>query len=237
MNKKILITVSSVFILVGLYFFSNVGLKFFFNDYLYETPNVKGLTVKEGEDLLQDNFKLVVMGEDYSELKKGAIYSQLPESPKQIKHGRPIKIWVSKGMDSVELPVLIGKSLQDARVELNDLGLRVDNISHTTDGKVNNIVLGSDPQGGTTISRGATISLLVNISKADNVRMPDILGYSIKEGSRVLRSKKLVVGNVTKVYNTEFPEGTIIDVSYSAGKRILAGSTIDVTIATESEGE
>jgi len=237
MNKKIILAISSIFIIVGLYFLGNVGLKFFFNDYLYEAPNLKGLTVKEAKELLDDDFKLVIMGEDYSELKKDEIYSQLPKSPKHIKYGRPIKIWVSKGKDTVELPILDGKSLQDARAILNDMGLKVEGISHTTEDKMNNRVIGTDPQGGSLVSRGSSVSLLINISKANNVRMPDILGYSLREGNEILRKRNLVIGDVTKIYNKEFPEGTIIDVSYSAGKRILAGSVIDVTITTENEEE
>jgi len=233
MNKKIIIAVSFVFIIIGGYLLSGVGLKFFFNDYLYETPNLKGLPLDKAEELLGDDFKLVNMGEGYSKFEKGVIYSQLPVSPKHIKHGRPIKIWISKGSDIVTIPDLKGLSLQDARVLLNDAGIKINTISHVSEDLFNNIVLGTDPKIGSDITRGSSISLLVNTNKAKDIRMPDILGYSLKDGENILRSKGLVLGDVSKVYNSEFPEGTIIDVSVPAGSKIFKGSVINIVVTTK----
>lgn len=237
MNKKMIITISSLAIIVGLFLAGNVGLKFFFHDYLYETPNLKGLTIEEAGVLVGSNFKLVDMGEHYSELKKDEIYSQLPVSQKHIKKGRPIKVWISKGMDTVILPDLKGKNMQDARVILSDLGIKLGMVSHTMEGYMNNKVIGTDPSEGTLISRGSSVSLLINVSQIKNVRMPDILGFSLEEGEKILREKKLVIGDITKIFRNDFPEDTIIDISYPAGKDVLAGSVINITVTTQSEGE
>jgi len=237
MNKKVIIMVSSLAIIVGIFFTVKVGLKFFFHDYLYETPNLKGLTINEAKELIETNFKLVDMGEHYSEFEKGEIYSQLPIPQKHIKKGRPIKIWVSKGIDTVILPDLKGKNIQDARVILNDIGIKIGRISRTMEGYMNNKVIGSDPSEGTLISRESSVSLLINVSQIKNVRMPDILGFSIKEGENILREKKLVIGDIKKVYRDDFPIDTIIDTSYPAGKDVLAGSIINITITTQSEEE
>jgi len=237
MNKKIIITISSLAIIVSIFLMGNVGLKFFFHDYLYETPNLKGLTIEEAEALVESEFKLVNMGEHYSEVKKGEIYSQLPISSKHIKKGRPIKIWISKGMDTVILPDLKGKNMQDARAILSDLGIKVDRISHTMEGYMNNKVIGTDPSEGSSISRGSSVSLLINVSKIRSVRMPDILGFTLEEGGNILRQKKLVIGDIKKVYRTDFPENTIIDISYPAGKDVLAGSVINITVTSQSEEE
>jgi len=237
MNKKIIITISSLAIIVGIFLAGNVGLKFFFHDYLYETPNLKGLTIEEAKLLVGSEFKLVDMGEQYSELKKGEIYSQLPISSKHIKKSRPIKIWISKGMDTVILPNLKGENMQDARVILSDLGIKVDRISRTMEGYMNNKVIGTDPSEGSLISRGSSVSLLINVSEIKNIRMPDILGFSVGEGKKILREKKLIIGDIKKVYRNDFPENTIIDTSYPVGKDVLAGSVINITITTQSEEE
>ena len=81
------------------------------------------------------------------------------------------------------------------------------------------------------------MSLLVNVSQIKNVRMPDILGFSIKEGEDILREKNLVIGDINKVYRVDFPIDTIIDTSYPAGKDVLAGSIINITVTTQSEEE
>ncbi|MCS5421273.1 MULTISPECIES: PASTA domain-containing protein [Psychrilyobacter] len=237
MNKKIIITMSSLAIIAGIFLAGNVGLKFFFHDYLYETPNLKGLKIEEARTLVGSNFKLVHMGEHYSEFKKGEIYSQLPISQKHIKKGRPIKVWISKGIDTVILPDLKGKNMQDARVILSDLGIKVGRISHTMEGYMNNKVIGTDPSEGSSISRGSSVSLLINVSKIKNIRMPDILGFSQGEGEKILREKKLVIGDIKRVHRNDFPEDTIIDVSYPAGKDVLAGSIINITVTAQSEEE
>lgn len=237
MNKKIIITISSLAIIVGIFLAGNIGLKFFFNDYLYETPNLKGLTIYEAKALIEPDFKLVDMGEHYSEFKKGEIYSQLPISQKHIKKGRPIKIWVSKGMDTVTLPSLKGENIQDAKATLSDLGIKVGRISHTMEGYMNNKVIGTDPSEGNLVSRGSSVSLLINVSQIKNVRMPDILGFSLGEGEKILREKKLVLGDIKKVYRNDFPKDTIIDISYPAGKDVLAGSVINITVTAQNEEE
>ena len=237
MNKKIIITISIGAFLLGVFLWWNVGIKFFFNDFLYETPNLKGLTLEEANSVVGSDFKLVNMGESYSKLKKGEIFAQLPLPPKHIKKSRPIKIWISKGSDVVTIPDLKGMTLQEAKLTLNNLGLKIDRVSHTTEGKLNNRIIGTSPQIGSSISRDTPISLLVNVSKIKNVRMPDILGYSLLEGEQILRKKNLVVGEIKKVYRTDFPDDTIIDVNYLAGKSILAGTIVNITVSTHEEEE
>jgi beta-lactam-binding protein with PASTA domain len=159
----------------------------------------------------------------------------LPKNSKEIKKGRPLKIWISKGRDTVILPNLQGKSLQDAKVILTDLGIEVDNISNVNEVAINNQVIGSEPMPGTEITRGSSVSLLVNVTQIKTVRMPDILGYSLIEGEDILRKKKLVVGDIHKVYNRDFPKGTIIDTNYPAGKGVQAGSIINITVTTDTK--
>uniref|UniRef100_A0A6A7GDM5 PASTA domain-containing protein n=1 Tax=Hirondellea gigas TaxID=1518452 RepID=A0A6A7GDM5_9CRUS len=237
MNKKIIVTISSLAFVAGIFLFWSVGIKNFFHDYLYETPNLKGLTLIEANNLLEKHFKLINMEKHYSNVKKGEIYSQLPVAQKHIKYGRPIKIWISKGMDTVVLPDLKDKNIQDATVILSELGVKLQTVSHVMEGSMNNIVIGSDPQGGSLISRGSSVSLLVNISQVKNIRIPDVLGNLLDEGIRILRTKNLVIGNITKVYRTDFPNDTIIDISYSVGKEVLVGSVINITVTTKVKEE
>ncbi|MCK5780395.1 MAG: PASTA domain-containing protein [Psychrilyobacter sp.] len=232
MKKKIIITISTLAIFIGLYLGSSIGLKFYFHDYLYETPNLKGLTKEEARKLVGEEFNLVEMEENFSEFDQGEIYSQLPIAPTHIKKGRPIKIWISKGKDIVEIPDLKGKSIQEARATLNKLGIKIERTTHTTEGYLNNKVLGSSPQAGTSISKTKGVGLLINVRSIQKFRMPDILGFSLGEGENLLRESKLILGKVKRVHSTDLPNGTIIDTNYSAGKSVLAGTVINVTIAS-----
>ncbi len=237
MKKHTIYLISFLSILIGFFFFWNVAIKFFFNDYLYETPNLKGLTIEEATKLIGKDFKLTNMGKFYSEVEEGKIYSQLPPTTKHIKKGRPIKVWVSKGLDTVLVPNLRGKNLQDARAILSDSGIKIGNIVYTTERTINNQIIGSNPKEYTSISKEKPISLLVNVSKIKSIKMPDILGYSLDEGINVLRKENLVLGEVSRIYREDFPNNTIIDTNHPIGKSVSTGSIINITITVNNKEE
>lgn len=236
MKNKIIKFASLLLVISSLFMLGNIGAKFFFHDFLYEAPNLKGLTLGEANNLVDGKFTIINMGEHFSAQKKGEIYSQKPFSSKHIKKGRPIKIWVSKGVDAVTIPDISGKKLQEVRAVLNDLGLVVNNISYTRETRFNNIVLGSDPQIGATISRSKPVSLLVNRSKIEDVWMPDILGAPLSEGIRQLKRAHLTVGGINYVPHSDFPKNTIIDTNHTSGDKLSAGTIINITVTTGAEG-
>ncbi len=78
--------------------------------------------------------------------------SQSPDKSDSIELGSKVELVVSKGPEFVFVPNVLGKSKNDASLDLENLGLRV---TIKGSGKVNNI----SPNIGTKVKQGAVITL------------------------------------------------------------------------------
>lgn len=224
---------SGLMTLAIIFFSANIFLKFYFNQLLYETPDLTSKGVREAEILIDEGrFKVLEMGEDFSEFPKGKIYAQLPKPGSVIKRGRVIKVWTSKGEDRINLPDLSRFTLDQARAEVEKLGLTIKNISYTSR---NNLpfhqVIATTPQRGSMVYRNQQVSLLVNTkTTGEMVRVPDIIGMDLGSVERRLKSQKLLLGNVSYIENYDLQGGVVVDMSVQPGDSVPEGTVIDVTI-------
>ena len=83
---------------------------------------------------------------------KGQVISQTPDKSDSIELGSKISVVVSKGPEFVFVPNVLGKSKNDASLDIENLGLKV---VIKGAGKVNNI----SPAIGTKVKQGAVITL------------------------------------------------------------------------------
>lgn len=233
MKKKLFYLLMSLMFVVILFFAVNISLKFYFNKFLYETPNLTNISLEEANQIVKKGeFKVTLMGEGFSEYSEGQIYTQLPRENTPIKKGRSIKVWVSKGENKVILPDLSIYSLNEAKGELERLGLVLKNTSFVNkENTAFNQVITSEPMAGTKVYSNQEVSLLVNIkTTGEMVRVPDLIGLELFEVRRVLRSKNLILGSVSYVEDEELLEGVVIDMSATFGREVPAGTVIDITI-------
>lgn len=92
------------------------------------------------------------------DVTEGSIISQDPRSG-TLYRGDTVMIVVSKGPDVVTIPTdLIAMTDDDARAELEALDLRV-SVVHDSAYIGLDLVLGVDPEGGTEVPRGSTVTL------------------------------------------------------------------------------
>ena len=83
---------------------------------------------------------------------QGQVISQVPDSSDAVAKGSKILLSVSKGPEFVFVPNVLGKSKNNATLDLENLGLRV--ITKGS-GKVNNI----SPAIGSKVKQGSLITL------------------------------------------------------------------------------
>ena len=83
---------------------------------------------------------------------KGQVISQLPEKSESLGKASKVELVISKGPEFVFVPNVLGKSKNDAILDLENLGLRV---VVKGIGKVNNI----SPSIGSKVKQGTKITL------------------------------------------------------------------------------
>ncbi|MBZ4682614.1 MAG: eukaryotic-like serine/threonine-protein kinase [Fusobacteriaceae bacterium] len=234
MNKKnIVIFLDFILIIFILYFSISTGLKFFFNEFLLETPDLSNLTFNEAVVLLENSdIKLKKVDEDFSEFEKGKIYLQIPEAGSSIKKGRTIKVWVSKGKNSIVVPDFSNLDIIDAKVMAEQKGFSIKNIVYTHSTQKINTIITTDPKEGTIMSSDKQLSFLVSSGPINEfVRMPDIIGLNINDARKKLEKNQLFIGNIEYIENSLIEPNIVFDASISVNEKIKKGSSINIVVS------
>ena len=114
-----------------------------------------GKALTEARKVLEEaGFKLKVTEKFSDEVDKGTVMSQDPSSGTGFK-GDTINLVVSKGPDVVTVPDVTGKRRKDAIAELERAGLN----ARTLQGG-NFTVRAQTPNGGSTVRRGSTVTIV-----------------------------------------------------------------------------
>lgn len=126
-------------------------------------PTVTGSTQSDAANALnQAGFTVKTVSQADSTTAKGTVISQKPAGGNQAAKGSAVTIYISSGPQQIKVPKLIGLTQTEAVAKVQALGLvesilMVNNTDPTTTGKVQD----QDPSAGTTVNKGATITIWV----------------------------------------------------------------------------
>jgi len=107
------------------------------------------------------------MTEEYDDvIKKRSVIRQVPAAGALLQVDSPITLVISRGPKPVEMPTLVGRSLDDIRVLLEKFGLAVAQVTRAASSDANiGIVLAQAPLPGTMVPPGGTrIFLVIGVS-------------------------------------------------------------------------
>lgn len=137
----------------------------------------------------------------------------------------------------VSIPDVVGKAKAEATKTLEDEGLTVI-IETSESSKVSkDSVISQTPDGGTTVYRDSTVTLLVSKgSKVEEVVVPTLLGKTQEEARLALETVGLVLGKVDETYvdvtiNNEYSVGSVYYQSYTAGGSVNSGTKVDIKVS------
>lgn len=134
-------------------------------------PNLVRKTLEGVEDILKESdLKEGVIAYDFSSLPEGTIISQKPRAFTEVEQGTGIDFIVSKGEEVklVKVPNVVGKTLEDARVLLVELGIGKIKYEEDKD-KKEGVILSQSLKGGQHAEEGKKIDLTVNEYKEEEV--------------------------------------------------------------------
>ncbi|WP_180303470.1 Stk1 family PASTA domain-containing Ser/Thr kinase [Streptomyces sp. JV178] len=125
-----------------------------------EIPNVAGSSVEDATAALEDEgLKVEIASERVnSEFDKGMVAEMSPGAGKQAGTGDTVTLTLSKGPEMIEVPDVVGDSVDDARRKLEDAGFEVDEDRGLL-GLFGDEVKGQSVDGGETAPKGSTITI------------------------------------------------------------------------------
>ncbi len=205
-----------------------------------EVPDLTGKTVEEAEEILDEaGLKLAEGNEVYSdEYEEGLIVSQSPKAGMEVKKGKTIKVNISKGTGTVEVPSVIGYTTSEAKETLEAQGFRLGSVKEEESSQTPGTIISQDPNPGTQAESGATVNVVIAKEvEVKTVAVPGLLGKSIDSAEKALNKVGLNLGNINYEYNDDYPEGQIIAQQYSSGTEVNEGTSVDITVSRGSKAE
>ncbi|HET8716953.1 MAG TPA: Stk1 family PASTA domain-containing Ser/Thr kinase, partial [Nocardioidaceae bacterium] len=123
-------------------------------------PDLQNLTRAEAKKELADQqLKLGEVGQEASsDVKKGLVISQDPESGAFLPTGSKVDIVISTGKPEVVVPAVLGEDKNDARNELEDQNLRVKAVERNSDEPAGQVI-DQKPRPATSVSEGTLVTI------------------------------------------------------------------------------
>lgn len=206
---NILVGIGAFLFLLILIFFS-LGL-ITGNGKTEKVPSVVGLDMSTAEhNLAALGFDVVVQDSIYVDtLARTAILRQTPEADEIVKKGRTVYLTINRVLaPQIEMPNLVGFSLQSAITYLKVLGLRLGTTILQSD-RNKNVILDQLVNGvritpGSKIASGTVINLIVGDGSLSTlVEVPDLVGLNVQTARSLIESAGFVMGNITASSNIQ----------------------------------
>lgn len=171
-------------------------------------------------------------GQYSATVPKGSVMLQIPQSNKEVKAGRTIRLIVSKGLREVEVPELRGQSRRQGEITLNQLGLKIGQLIQNAHPAIpKGVIIRTIPESQTVVTIGASVDLVISGSNSSPTEMlPSVIGMSYKNAVALLDSLGFAIIKTTKSDSTSLPL-TVLEQHPQSGEFLEKNSSVTIIIA------
>src|SRR4051794_14916470 len=155
----------------------------------HEVPDVRGVTVKKAtHQIVAAHLTVAATRLEWStEVPKGRVIDTTPRIGSEQRRDTGVTLLVSRGPKPVVVPDVRDDSVDDARAQLEALGLQVTTVNRYSDSVDEGNVIASSPRPGTTTVQGANVVL--SVSKGPQLfEVPDVRGKKIDDAVRIINN-------------------------------------------------
>jgi len=199
-----------------------------------EVPNVVGLRAEAARNRLQaDGFRVVVT-RDVSDQPQGRVFRQIPDQGELVEEGSEVEIFVSSGPEPVVVPELIGKTIEDARLELQTAGLSLGGIrEQPSDEFDEGQIIRQNPEAGDEVNPEAEVDVVVSSGRL-TAFVPNVRCQTLADARAAITDQGLKFRVVGEEPSTVCETGTVASTDPEGGTEVPVGTTVDVFVAFES---
>jgi serine/threonine-protein kinase len=165
-----------------------------------------------------------------TDVPEGSVIDQDPQPGEKAKKGSDVTLTVSGGAGQVNVPDVDNTSFTDAQQALTSEGFKVqrqDEASETVD---KDLVIRTDPAGGTPANKGSTVKVFVSTGKEQKA-IPDVSGLSEDDGFAQLGQAGFAVRTVSEP-SSSVSKGNVTRTDPPAGTLAARGSTVRMFVST-----
>jgi eukaryotic-like serine/threonine-protein kinase len=207
-----------------------------------DVPAVTGNQLNVAISLLeQDGFKVGEVKRVQRDVAAGTVLEQDPSAGEASLDcallsffcSKPdVGLTVSAGPGSAQVPSTAGQSREEAKAALEEAGFEPLVLTASSSRVEAGLVIESDPRGGTTVTRGSTVTITVS-SGPKLVKVPVLVGARRSLAVQQIRGR----GLSPDVEEEESPAaaGEVIRQAPSAGSELPPGSPVTIVVSAGEE--
>jgi len=237
-NKKILYWLGGI--IVFFLIVDKLILPWYVSSPEVKVPKVVGLKEDDAVRILKDaDLSPIVSDTTYDErFPKGSVIVQKPMSGDVVKKGRRVYVFISGGEPYVSVPILKGRSLKEAKLSLERVGLKLGQVTEMPSENSKNVIFDQQFANGTPLRKGESVGITVSIGivAEGDITVPDLIGKSLTDAEKLLADSSLKVGKVNYQASFSLLPNTILDQYPSKGNKVNKGTVVDLFV-TKSGNE
>jgi len=172
-----------------------------------------------------------VVADRYSDLPVNHVIEADPAPGTMVKQAATINLVVSKGPEQVELPDVRGYTEDEARIMLENARFKVGDVEYRVSTEPEGTVIATAPAARTPLKVGYEVDLIVSRGP---LRVPDIVGKSLDEATKLLAEMGLTVGSVERRPD-RMPADTVLSANPAPGTPMTPGQTVDLVLSLGTE--
>ena len=204
-------------------------------------PHLEGKDVVYALEMLTRlELNTKVKGSEYTgDIPKNHVVFQDPQPGSEIKKGRDVRIILSKGPKTFAMPHLLGLSIQQANIIMDENDMCQGELSRTYHRQMEkDLVLAQVPASGAVVSRRSCVDLLVSLGRRPTAfKMPNLAGLTLEDALQSIENHSLVIGELKSTDQAHKPRNTIVEQEPVSGQRVVTGSTVRLLINRETQQE
>jgi eukaryotic-like serine/threonine-protein kinase len=167
--------------------------------------------------------------------QRGQVIDTNPPIGTQVDERTVVTLIVGSGPASVNVPLLAGKTVQEAQALLEQAGLELGTQTQqeTSDSRLVNRVIGSTPPAGSPVEGGSEVALIIGIEQT-GVQIPEnLIGQDLDDAANALRQLGLNPQRPDSADDNDRVTGT----DPAAGTRVERGSDVELLTGNGDEAE
>ncbi|MEG1632518.1 MAG: Stk1 family PASTA domain-containing Ser/Thr kinase [Oscillospiraceae bacterium] len=211
-----------VFIMLVFVFLWNYWLKDIFS--VAERVDMPNFVGSSYEEIINNRdfssvFTFTVKYSIDPEVADGVIIGQQPEAGRSmmvVPEHISVELTVSTGVVQTDIPNVVNKQYQEATLELQNAGFRVESTVEASDKVTEDYVISTSPAAGEQLPAGSVVYISVSGGPSiKTVTMPSLIGLSEASAWKMVTSSNLSQGTASYV-NSDYDKGIVFKQSVQA---------------------
>jgi serine/threonine-protein kinase len=195
-----------------------------------EVPRVVGKQYDEAIRILDDEGLESRKVEVFSKQPLDQVVRQNPRAGAEVEEGSTVVLTVSKGIEQVEVPNVVGEDQDSATTILRDLAFEVEVIEAPSDDTPEGVVSAQNPNPGTEAPKGSTVQITVSTGP-EQATVPDVVNEDEDTARQILRDAgfSVIVSRVDTADPSQ--DGVVVEQDPEGGTETESGSTVRIFVA------